>query len=129
MAKVKAELFLAAIKDALSIDSIAVVMPLKEAAGKLSWRYFFATMRLEGNQSDVSRKHYGRMSVRQARQIMAEVEADILRHTDGAPYRIDLAGVGPLFEENGLVAAAGGGAEYDGPDEPTWPAATEAVAA
>jgi hypothetical protein len=115
------ERFLSTIKAAVGRDGIAVLLPLSEAAGKLSWRYFFATRRLEdGVESAVSRKRYGRMSKSRARQIVADVEAEILLNTAGAPYRLDLPGIGPLFEENGLAAAAGGGAEYGGPAEPTW---------
>jgi hypothetical protein len=68
----------------------------------------------------VSQQRYGHMTVRQARRIVAEVEADILRPTEGARYRLDLFGIAPLFEENGLLVAAGGGIESRlGPDEPT----------
>jgi hypothetical protein len=126
-----AETFLATVETAVKRDGMAVLLSLAEAAHKLSWRYFFAARRLEGcAETAESRRRYGRMSAQRARQIVAEVEADILRRTQGAPYRLDVPGAGPLFEENALASAAGESCEYGGgADEPTWPAAdTTAVA-
>jgi hypothetical protein len=127
-----AETFLATVEAAVKRDGMAVLLSLADAAEKLSWRYFFAASRVEGRaETAESRRRYGRMSVRQARRVVAEVLAEIMERTAGAPYRLDVPGMGPLFEENALAAAAGESCEYGGPDEPTWPAASDqkAVAA